>query len=248
MPGGGRLTLATDCIALTPKSEVNLPAGSYVRLTVSDTGEGMDAATLARAVEPFFTTKQLGRGTGLGLSMVHGLTAQLGGAFVLDSMAGQGTRAELYLPVAEGCTTAAPGIAHERSPAPSRALSVLLVDDEELVRSGTAEMLRSLGHHVREARGGEEAIVILANDPSVEVVVTDYKMPHMDGAELARRVRETRPSLPMLLISGYTGAADPIEGLPRLDKPFGLVELAEALRVLQDPAGAAPAPDMPAAV
>ena len=108
-----------------------------------------------------------------------------------------------------------------------RPFSILVVDDEELVRKGTSEMLRGLGHHVREAEGGAEALAMLAGDPGVDIVVTDYKMPRMDGA---RRVRDQRPDMPMLLISGYTGASDPIAGLPRLNKPFGLVELADALR------------------
>jgi len=235
MPDGGLLTIAADTALLGPGSEPRLPPGLYVRLSVIDTGTGMDAETLARAVEPFFSTKETGRGTGLGLSMVHGLTAQLGGAFALSSVPGEGTRADLYLPVTEAHPEAAASQRGKGALLPTRPLSILLVDDEELVRRGTAEMLRELGHRVIEAEGGAEALQLLAAEPDIEALVTDYKMPRMDGAELAARVRRARPALPILLISGYTGAADPIEGLPRLNKPFGLSELADALRHATEP-------------
>jgi len=162
--------------------------------------------------------------------MVHGLTAQLGGAFTLGSVQGEGTRADLYLPVTEDVPDAAAVAAGGGTLQPARPLSILLVDDEELVRRGTAEMLRDMGHRVTEAEGGAEALVTLGAQQDIELVVTDYKMPRMDGAELARRLREARPRMPILLISGYTGVADPIEGLPRLNKPFGLAELADGLR------------------
>ena len=230
MPEGGLLTVAAETALLGPGSEPRLPPGLYIRLSVIDTGVGMDEETLAHAVEPFFSTKETGRGTGLGLSMVHGLTAQLGGAFTLGSIVGEGTRADLYLPVTDDVPDAAAVGTGGGMLQPARPLSILLVDDEELVRRGTAEMLRDLGHRVVEAEGGAEALVTLTVQPDVELVVTDYKMPRMDGAELARRVRATHPGMPILLISGYTGAADPIEGLPRLNKPFGLAELADALR------------------
>ena len=230
MPQGGLLTIAAETALLGPGSEPRLPPGLYVRLSVIDTGTGMDAETLARAVEPFFSTKETGRGTGLGLSMVHGLTAQLGGAFTLGSVEGEGTRADLYLPVTEDIPDAAKTGPRGATLQPLRPLSILVVDDEELVRRGTAEMLRDLGHQVVEAEGGAEALVTLAAQPDIELVVTDYKMPRMDGAELARRICTGRPDMPILLISGYTGVADPIEGLPRLNKPFGLAELADGLR------------------
>ena len=236
MPEGGELTIAAENVLLGPGSEPRLPPGLYVRLSVIDTGEGMDSATLARAVEPFFSTKETGRGTGLGLSMVHGLTAQLGGAFVLDSVEGEGTRADLYLPVTEAKPETPVVAGHDGALQPARPLSILVVDDESLVLRGTAEMLRVLGHRVIEAEGGAEALATLRRDPAIEAMVTDYKMPRMDGAELARRVRKARPEMPILLISGYTGTADPIEGLPRLNKPFGLAELADALRHATEPA------------
>ena len=192
MPGGGLLTVAAETAVLGPGSEPRLPPGLYVRLSVIDSGTGMDAETLARAVEPFFSTKETGRGTGLGLSMVHGLTAQLGGAFLLHSVPGQGTRADLYLPVTEAMPDAVAASAPEGVCLPARPLAILVVDDEELVRRGTAEMLRNLGHRVTEAEGGAEALATLAADPAIEVIVTDYKMPRMDGAALARHVRSAR--------------------------------------------------------
>ena len=237
MPDGGML--AIDVAARTiGRAEARVPPGDYICIRVADSGTGMDAATLARAVEPFFSTKEIGRGTGLGLSMVHGLMAQLGGAFLLDSAPGEGTRAELYLPVAEGRVEGEPKVATGMVMGPSAALSVLLVDDEELVRKGTAEMLRDLGHHVIEAEGGAEALSLLSAGHRIEAVVTDYKMPRMDGGDLAVRIRAEQPDMPILLISGYTGAADPIDGLTRLDKPFGLGELAAALGQVVGPVAA----------
>jgi signal transduction histidine kinase len=232
MPDGGSLTIQASRMTTQPKSAVKLAAGDYVQLSVIDTGAGMDAETLAHAVEPFFSTKEIGRGTGLGLSMVHGLTAQLGGAFILSSKPDIGTRAELFLPVSREQSASSDGVSSDGPLAAEKALSILVVDDEELVRRATAEMLRTLGHEVREADGGAEALKILRIEQEIAVVVTDYKMPRMDGAELARLIREMRPDMPMLLISGYTGTADPIDGLPRLNKPFGLAELARSIRDL----------------
>jgi len=229
MPDGGLLTIEADEVSEGDAGALALAPGRYIRLVVADSGAGMDPKTLARAVEPFFSTKETGRGTGLGLSMVHGLAAQLGGGFTLRSSPGEGTTATLYLPVSEHHAPLDAGLAQAAPLVPSRPMSILLVDDEELVRSGTAEMLRSLGHHVTEADGGADALIRLATRSDIQMVVTDYKMPRMDGAELARRVRAARPQLPVLLISGYTGVANAIVDLPRLNKPFGLAELAHAV-------------------
>ena len=230
MPEGGALTIAVEAVRSGAGAPGTLAAGDYVRLAVVDTGMGMDAATLARAVEPFFSTKDVGRGTGLGLSMVHGLAAQLNGAFVLRSAPGEGTRAELYLPATDDGANLGRSLSRDTPEVAAQAWSILIVDDEALVRKGLAEMLRGLGHVVTEAESGSEALATLASTPGVEVVITDYKMPRMDGAELARRIRAEHPALPVLLMSGYTGTAAPIAGLPRLNKPFGLIELAGALR------------------
>jgi signal transduction histidine kinase/ActR/RegA family two-component response regulator len=233
MPEGGFLTVAAEQALVGPGFTPKLAPGLYVRLSVIDTGAGMDPRTLARAVEPFFSTKETGRGTGLGLSMVHGLAAQLGGGFALSSALGEGTRADLYLPAAAAGSEAP--AAPARSPAavdaggPARPLHILLVDDEELVRIGTAEMLRDLGHNVCEAEGGAQALEMIAAGLTLDMLLTDYKMPRMDGAQLAARVRAERPALPVLLITGYTGSTDDVPGLPRLTKPFSQAELAAAL-------------------
>ncbi|RYD66820.1 MAG: response regulator [Sphingomonadales bacterium] len=232
MPGGGMLSIVADQVASVPGSQPRLAPGLYLRLSVIDNGSGMGPDTLARAVEPFYSTKETGRGTGLGLSMVHGLAAQLGGGFALSSAPGEGTRADLYLRVAG--EDAAQGQSRRPHPfvAGGRPLAILLVDDEELVRVATAEMLRDLGHHVTDAESGADGLAKLSAGLEPDIVVTDYKMPGMDGAELARRVRELRPQMPVLLITGYTGTTEDVHHLPRLAKPFGQTELATALAAL----------------
>jgi signal transduction histidine kinase/ActR/RegA family two-component response regulator len=232
MPGKGTLTIVAEQVALGPRSEPGIAPGLYLRLSVIDTGKGMDAGTLARAVEPFYSTKETGRGTGLGLSMVHGLAAQLGGGFALASAPGKGTRADLYLQPAGAGARRDAAVRPRPLVARGRALAILLVDDEDIVRTGTAEMIRDLGHDVTEAGGGAEALAKLAAGLRPDVVITDYKMPRMDGAELARRLQEVRPDVPVLLITGYTGAAEDALHLPRLAKPFGQAEIATALATL----------------
>jgi CheY-like chemotaxis protein len=194
-----------------------------------DAGCGMNAETLARAIEPFYSTKEFGRGTGLGLSMVHGLAAQLGGGFELSSEPGAGTRVDLYLPVAATGAPAVPTPLSEPVRQVGRKLSVLLVDDEEIVRTATAEMIRDLGHEVEEAGGGIEALRLLDGGLSADVVVTDYMMPGMDGGMLARRLENTHPDVPVLLITGYTGPTNSVLHLPRVSKPFGQADIAAAL-------------------
>ena len=232
MPDGGSLTIVAERVAVGPRGMPQLKPGAYLRLSVIDTGLGMDSKTLNKAVEPFFSTKGLGKGTGLGLSMVHGFAAQLGGAFTLTSEAGQGTRGDLYIPVAE--TAAEPALrlaAH--SVVASRQLTLLLVDDEDLVRAGTAEMLRELGHVVHEAAGGAEALRKLGSGLEVDAIVTDYMMPRMNGAEFARRVQEQRPDARIMLITGYAGGDLNLE-LPKLAKPFRQADIAAALELLVD--------------
>lgn len=233
MERGGILTVAAENAIVGPGQSSRLKPGAYVRISVIDTGSGMDEATLAKAVEPFFSTKGVGRGTGLGLSMVHGLAAQLGGAFVLTSVVGEGTRADLYLPVAE--TPAQPLVVGRTAPVrPTQPLSVLLIDDEDLVRLGTAEMLRTLGHEVHEAAGGTQALAKLAAGLHIDAVVTDYMMPRMNGAEVANHIRECRPGVPILIVTGYAGG-DLELGLPQLAKPFRQADIADALERLVAP-------------
>jgi signal transduction histidine kinase/ActR/RegA family two-component response regulator len=235
MPEGGPLTILSEEVAMGPGSEPRLKPGLYIRLSVIDAGCGMDADALARAVEPFYSTKEVGHGTGLGLSMVHGLAAQLGGGFSMTSALGEGTRVDLYLPVADRPARTQARMSDEPARSVGRRLSVLLVDDENIVRVATAEMLRDLGHDVEEAASGAEALAALDNGLKVDVLVTDYMMPGMDGAALARRIESTHPELPVLLITGYTGRTDEALRLPTLAKPFGRREIADALvNMLED--------------
>jgi signal transduction histidine kinase/ActR/RegA family two-component response regulator len=232
MPDGGPLTILAEETAIGPRSEPRLKPGLYIRLSVIDAGIGMDSTTLTRAIEPFYSTKEFGRGTGLGLSMVHGLAAQLGGGFSLTSAPGEGTRVDLYLPVTSDAVPVGRRGSSEPVKSTGRSLSVLLIDDEYIVRTATAEMIRDLGNDVVEASGGAEALELLEKGLEADVVVTDYMMPGMNGGELARRIAKDRPKMPVLLITGYTGPTDDILHLPRLAKPFGQSEIASALASL----------------
>jgi CheY-like chemotaxis protein len=184
----------------------------------------MDAATLARASEPFFTTKEVGKGTGLGLSMVHGLAIQSGGAFRLQSWKGEGTRAEIWLPRSPH---AAP-VQNESSIEPDAAAGagvILLVDDDELVRQSTAGMLEDEGYRVVQAADAMSGLGLLRAQ-HFDLLITDLVMPGMSGAVLAGRVAEEKPDLPVLIITGYAERAGEVsQHLPRLGKPFSGAEL-----------------------
>ncbi len=239
MPEGGRLTVAAERVSVRGKHAAasGLRPGHYVRLAVTDTGTGMDEATLARAVEPFFSTKGVGRGTGLGLSMVHGLAAQLGGGLTIDSAPGRGTTVELWLPLSAEPVDEGDG--ERAAPLPPAGVRgrALLVDDEELVRMSTADMLADLGFEVLEAGSGEEALGLFREGAAVDLLVTDHLMPGMSGAELAREARALRPGLPVLIVSGYAEVEGLAPDLPRLVKPFRVAELAERVAALM-PGGA----------
>jgi CheY-like chemotaxis protein len=234
MPDGGTLTLVAERATIGPRSSPKLTPGLYLRLSVIDTGTGMDGATLRRALDPFFSTKEQGKGTGLGLSMVSGYMAQLGGGIDLSSEPGAGTRIDLFFPVAEPRDEVAGTVESEPALAAGRPLAILLVDDEDLVRAGTAEMLRDLGHTVTQATGSLQALHLLKDGLRVEVIVSDYKMPGMDGAALAQRVREVQPDLPILIITGYADSGGAGLELPSLAKPFRQADLAAALNALFD--------------
>ncbi|HEX8533291.1 MAG TPA: PAS domain-containing protein [Allosphingosinicella sp.] len=234
MPDGGTLTISAAAETAGQGHRAKLKAGDYVRLSVADTGTGMDEETLARAVEPFFSTKGIGKGTGLGLSMVHGLASQLGGALAITSRPGLGTRIDLWLPVSEEpaeadepAAVAAPG---------AKAIgTALLVDDEELVRMSTADMLSELGYRVVEAASGEEALKAVDGGLRPDLLVTDHLMPGMSGADLAREVRARRPGTLVLIVSGYAEAEAIAPDLPRLTKPFRQSDLAGSLAGLKGP-------------
>ncbi|MDO9489782.1 MAG: PAS domain-containing protein, partial [Sphingomonadaceae bacterium] len=230
MPDGGTLTLAVAPETLPIGHRAKLPPGDYVRLAVSDTGIGMDAETARRAIEPFFSTKGVGRGTGLGLSMAHGLAAQLSGALVIGSRPGLGTTIELWLPVAGHDAVRAeprPSI----SP-PAAAGTALLVDDEDLVRASTADMLADIGYHVVEATSAEAALRLFDDGLRPDLLVTDHLMPGMSGTDLARELSERQPGLRVLVVSGYADVEGIAPDLARLEKPFRRADLATAVAAL----------------
>jgi PAS domain S-box-containing protein len=224
MPDGGTLRMsATRESVRHPRGD--LKRGQYVRLSVADTGSGMDEVTLARAIEPFFSTKGIGKGTGLGLSMVHGLVAQLGGALTIQSRRGVGTNVELWLPVSALRVDEAEPPGAPAAPGTARGLA-LLVDDEEVVRASTADMLEELGYRVQEAGSGEAALALVTKGMRPDLLVSDHLMPGMTGVDLARAVRELLPEMPVLIVSGYAEAEGIAPDLPRLTKPFRSAELA----------------------
>jgi CheY-like chemotaxis protein len=231
MPNGGAITIEIREEKAQPRDA--LPESNYVVVALSDTGEGMDEETLARATEPFFTTKGVGRGTGLGLSMVHGFAEQLSGCLKLRSRKDAGTTAEIWLPVADRVPVEEPvssGAAPPVARGESRPLTILAVDDDALVLMNTTAMLEDMGHTVLEAVSGAEALDIMRRTPDIDVVVTDFAMPRMTGRELVAAIRAERPLLPVILATGYAElpAGEVVDAL-RLSKPFGEAELARAL-------------------
>jgi PAS domain S-box-containing protein len=226
MPDGGSIDIKVGQYQV--KKDATLKPGTYLKLSVIDTGTGMPPEILKRAIEPFFSSKPLGKGTGLGLSMVHGLVVQLGGTLQLSSTVGKGTTATMVLPVA----AAVPEIQGPVSPAQKvkRSAVILFVDDDPLIAMSTTEMLEDLGHRVIGASSGPHALDILKSEQPIDLMMTDHVMPGMTGLELAAASREVRPSLPILLATGY---ADLPEGaqvdLPRLAKPYHQDQLRDRL-------------------
>ncbi|EJC73518.1 PAS domain S-box [Rhizobium leguminosarum bv. trifolii WSM2012] len=228
MPAGGTL-----CISLREERVASnggdLNEGNYLVLAVADSGTGMDAETLKKAVDPFFSTKELGKGTGLGLSMIHGLAVQLNGALLLTSELGVGTTAELWLPATEQRPEQANEAALPDSDTAPR-LKILLVDDDALIAMSSVDMLEDLGHEVVEANSGLEALELIRNGQPFDLVITDYSMPGMTGAQLAEAARDILPALPIVLATGYADlpAGTDID-LPRLAKPYNQAQLAKEI-------------------
>jgi PAS domain S-box-containing protein len=225
MPAGGDIVFGARQAAMNDAGE------RFVCVTVTDQGEGMDAATLARATEPFFTTKGVGKGTGLGLSMVHGMVEQCGGRLAMHSEPGKGTCVEIWLPAAERPVRAA----HPEVSTPqTRALRILAVDDDPIVLLNTATVLADMGHEVIQADDGEAALAMLTSRP-VDLLLTDYAMPRMSGGELVEKVAQVQPDLKVIVLSGY---ADLPQGqslsVHRLSKPFSEAELARAIAEVID--------------
>ena len=246
MPKGGRLTISAREAALPGADASAMADGTYICLSITDSGGGMPEHLLARAVEPFFTTKGPGKGTGLGLPMVHGLAAQSGGRFLLRSTEGVGTTAELWLPVARGGgqTTAAACPQQPRAAVNSPAKVVVAVDDDALVLASTVAMLEDLGHTVLAANSGQQALDQIRSEPNAAIVITDQRMPGMTGIELIARLRLLRPGMASILATGF---AETLQGFEhpsvKLDKPFDQQELAAAIQQALQLVSPAPPPD-----
>ncbi|WP_225421164.1 CHASE domain-containing protein [Sphingomonas parva] len=247
MPDGGTLRVATANISVAEGSDRHrdgLRPGELVLITVSDTGVGMSPEVTARAIEPFFTTKEVGRGTGLGLSQVYGFVKQSGGHLRIRSTPGRGTSIDIYLPRHEG---EAEAVRSEHRPAdddlpPGRENElVLVVEDEEQVRDMATEALRDLGYSVVAAAGGEEALAMMAERGDITLLFTDIVMPGMNGRRLAEEARARRPDLKILFTTGYTPDAADNGGNgaaagATLQKPYGRAELARRVRRALDQA------------
>jgi PAS domain S-box-containing protein len=244
MAGPGTVRLATAATQLdeayvSARGDIDIPPGPYVRLTLSDSGLGMDRETQARIFEPFFTTKPVGQGTGLGLSTVYGIVKQSGGFVWVYSEPGLGTTFKIYLPQV-GTGNGGPARTDSTPAARGGSETIMIVEDEDMVRELASRGLREHGYRVIEARQGLDALRRLETDPgAVDLVISDVVMPEMGGRELARRLTLLRPSLPVLFISGYTGE-DVIDrglleaGAPFEQKPFAPDGLARKVREMLD--------------
>lgn len=243
MPGGGTLTIETQNAHVDANyagANLGVAAGQYVLIAVTDTGSGIPADVIDRVFDPFFTTKAVGKGTGLGLSQVYGFVKQSGGNVKIYSEAGQGTTIKIYLPRLFGdVADHLPEPASNHLPKGDPGELILIVEDEPEVRRFTTEALTELGYEVLAASGGAEALDLLAANTQIQLVFTDVIMPEMTGAELARRIREMRPGLPILFTTGYTRNAIVHNGkldadVELLSKPFSLGDLARRVRQLLD--------------
>jgi PAS domain S-box-containing protein len=243
MPDGGRLTIETanaDLDQAYADTCDDLKPGSYVLIAISDTGSGMPPEVIKRAFDPFFTTKGVGQGSGLGLSMVYGYAKQSGGHLAIFSEAGQGTTVRLYLPKFLGAEESVRDAASEDERLPTGDEPVLVVEDDEAVRSFLVAALRSLGYRVIEAADGAAALSIVEQAPEISLLVTDVVLPHgMNGQEVAEEVRKRLPNVKVLFTSGYSENAifhhDRLEeGVELLTKPYSRATLAQRVRQVLD--------------
>lgn len=240
MPGGGRILIQTRNRPLDERvaRDKDLPAGDYVLIAVTDTGEGMTPETAAKAFEPFFTTKPLGQGTGLGLSMTYGFVRQSGGQVRIDSAAGHGTTMRLYLPrhAAALPVDAAEGALHAEAATAVAGETVLVVDDEPMIRMLVADVLHDLGYVALEAADGAAGLAILQSGARIDLLVSDVGLPGgMNGRQMADAARIARPDLKVLFITGYAekralGDGQLARGMQVLTKPFVIETLAARIR------------------
>jgi len=241
MPNGGTLTLQTFPVSNGEVRRMNsdiLPIGDYTALSIADTGTGIPADVLPKIFEPFFTTKEVGKGTGLGLSTVYGIVKQSGGFIFAESEVGTGTSFVIYLPVhkAEGADAAPPTPVRERPTELWGSGTILLVEDEAMVRAVAERALTRHGYRVVTATNGEEALECLEAGEAFDLLITDVVMPTMDGPTLVRHARGRYPELPILFMSGYAEEqlrkSIDIENVAFLPKPFSVQQLAEAARAV----------------
>ena len=233
MPEGGKLTISTSvtCEPFCPE----LDDGDYVRISLSDTGQGMAPDVLERAIEPFFTTKPFGKGTGLGLAQVYGIARQSGGTVRIESREGVGTTVHIFLPLVDRATAATQDGSAKRVPAGMEAgppARILIVDDDPDVRAFLAGTIADFGHQTLQAADGADALALLDRN-APDLMLVDFAMPGMNGAVLARSARERFPDLPIIFVTGFA-ESDQLDGVladvPVLRKPFGIAALAAALR------------------
>jgi two-component system cell cycle sensor histidine kinase/response regulator CckA len=243
MPGGGTLTIRTNPVTVDQPIQRGpelMPAGDYVLIEVADTGTGIPRENLGRIFEPFFSTKEVGAGTGLGLSTVYGIVRQTDGFIFVESELGQGASFTIYLPRVEADPAAEtkPALpAAETNADLTGSGTILLVEDEDAVRLFGARALKNKGYRVLEARSGEQALDVLRGDEPIDVLISDVVMPGMDGVTLARLVRMERPAMRIILMSGYSedvarNGIDPADRIHFLPKPFSLKQLAGAVKMV----------------
>ena len=230
MPAGGTITLSTEQVELRKNALDELPAGRYVKVTVSDTGMGMTPEVAAQAVEPFFTTKEVGKGTGLGLSQVYGTIKQFGGGLAIETAVGSGTAVSLFMPAQE---RGEDELAAESATDNER---VLVVDDQADVLDMTIELFRNMGYEVLSANNGKDALAILETMPHVDILFSDVVMPGISGIDLAREARSLIPKIKVILASGYHAGSLTInnsgaEDYKFVKKPYRMAEIAKILRM-----------------
>jgi PAS domain S-box-containing protein len=231
MPDGGTITLSTEHVELRPNKIDGLPAGRYAKVTVRDTGTGMPLEVAQRAIEPFFTTKAIGKGTGMGLSQVYGTIKQFGGELIIETEVGKGTAISFFLPAQQ--SDANEELAAESEAGTEKAL---VVDDQPDVLNVAVELFRSMGYEVLSADNGEDALEILKRTPDVDVLFSDIIMPGMSGIDLARNARSLIPNIKVVLASGYAASAPTkgngsTEDFKFIQKPYRMSEIAKKLRM-----------------